>query len=121
MSLASWFRDNIGGVEEMPSDSVQIDLSPQKPRLAAVRHAPSSEDFDAWRDHFVTQFVFAAMREARAAQQQMWTEASWVSGTADPVALAEFRARADAYMALEEGTYEAFCEWAGVEPEKSGA
>lgn len=115
MSIASWFNDNFGGPDALP-DEIPIDLSPKpRPRLATVRHAPDRDSFAAWRDQPVTKFVFAAMRAAEQAQQEMWLEASWRSGTADPVALAELRARADAYASLEEATYEAFCEWAGVE------
>lgn len=90
---------------------------PPKPRLAAVRRAPSRDAFATWRDNPVTQFVFAAMSAAQRAQQEMWTDASWRSGNVDHGALIELRARADAYAALEEASYEAFCEWAGVDPE----
>ena len=88
-----------------------------KPRLAAVRAAPSREDFDAWRDHHVTQFVFAALANAAAEQRKAWTETSWEGGEADKNLLLELRVRADAYNSMQEGAYEGFCEWAGVEPE----
>jgi hypothetical protein len=44
-------------------------------------------------------------------------QASWGTGKADQNALTELRARADAYAAIEEATYDAMCEWAGVEPD----
>jgi hypothetical protein len=117
MSLVRWFRDNFGGPDGLPEE-VQIDLSPKpKPRLASVRHAPDRESFAAWRDQPVTQFVFAAMHHARLAQEEMWMQASWGTGKADQNALTELRARADAYAAIEEATYDAMCEWAGVEPD----
>src|SRR5690349_7175053 len=91
-----------------------------KPRLAAVTTAPSREAFEAWRDHPVTQFVFAALRRAAAEQRAAWTETSWISGEADKNLLSELRTRADAYTSLEEADYEGFCEWAGLEPEDAG-
>jgi hypothetical protein len=88
-----------------------------KPRLATVRSAPSREEFAAWRDHPVTQFVFAAYREQIATCEQSWLAQSWEGGTADQETLNELKARADTYAALEESDYEAFCEAVGVEPE----
>lgn len=92
-----------------------------KPRLAAVRSAPSRDEFRAWRDDPTTQFVFAALRAAQANQKAAWDELSWVRGEADEIALCEYRTRADAYAGIEEADYEAFCEWAGVQPEGQDA
>lgn len=91
-----------------------------KPRLAAVTRAPSREAFDAWRDNPVTQFVFAALRNAAKEQRAAWAEASWEGGIAEQTLLSELRCRADAYNSMQEGDYEAYCEWAGVEPEAEG-
>lgn len=88
------------------------------PRLAVVNRAPSRDAFVTWRDSPVTQFVFAALRAAAAEQKTAWDDVAWHGGTADANALAEFRTRADAYESLEAGTYEDFCRWANVEPEK---
>ena len=78
---------------------------------------PSRDAFRAWRDDPVTQFAFAALREASDAQSVAWAEASWDGGNADEKLLLELRTRADAYKSLEEADYEGFCEWLGVEPE----
>lgn len=92
-----------------------------KPRLAVVNYAPGRDDFVTWRDNAVTLFVFAALRNAAAEQKTAWDDVSWHGGEADPLLLTELRTRADAYEALEGGDYEAFCEWAGVEPEQNNA
>ena len=85
--------------------------------------APSREDFDRWREDFVTGWVFAALRKGAADQQEQWHNASWVSGAANPAndvktmsLLRELRTRADAYQAMEEASYEAFCEMNGDDP-----
>jgi hypothetical protein len=88
-----------------------------KPRLAAVRSAPSREEFAAWRDHPVTQFVFAAYRAQIETCERSWLAQSWEGGTADQKTLDDLKARADTYAALEESDYEAFCDACGVEPE----
>jgi hypothetical protein len=85
--------------------------------LAAVRSAPSREEFAAWRDHPVTQFVFVALNAAAGEQRKAWDETSWEGGSADENLLLELRVRADAYNSMQEADYEGFCEWAGVEPE----
>lgn len=88
-----------------------------KPRLAVVNHAPDRETFATWLDHPVTLFAFAALRNAAAEQKAAWDDASWHAGEADQLLLTELRTRADAYDALQAADYEAFCEWAQVEPE----
>lgn len=90
-----------------------------KPRLAAVTNAPTRDAFDAWREHPVTQFVFQALTRAAKTQETAWVEQSWDGGTADQALLSELRVRADAYNSMQEGDYEAFCEWAGVTPERA--
>jgi hypothetical protein len=115
MSLKQWFADILA---DEGIDRTQIDLAPRpKPRLVAVTHAPSRDEFRAWRDDSTTQFVFAALRAAQANQKTAWDEMAWVGGVADELALVEYRTRADAYAGLEQADYEAFCEWAGVDPE----
>ena len=106
----------VGSAPELPAFEQRV----PRPRLAVVSRAPSREEFDAWRDHPVTQFVFAGLRAAARAQKEAWADSSWEQGISSEILLNELRVRADAYSSLEEGGYEAFCEWAGVEPEPEG-
>jgi hypothetical protein len=125
MSIGSYLKQIFGpeyqtGRYDVPPVTGQVELpafEQRVPRLAAVRSAPSREEFAAWRDHPVTQFVFAAMRAVAEEQEQSWHDQSWNGGNCDPVELNGLRARADTYTSMEEGGYESFCEWAGVEPE----
>ena len=125
MSLTDYFRQIFApeelaifpsGNNGLGAKSSQKELG-IKPRLATVRSAPSREEFAAWRDHPVTLFVFAAMRAVAEEQEQSWHDQSWNGGNCDPIELNGLRARADTYTSMEEGGYESFCEWAGVEPE----
>ena len=77
---------------------------------------PSSEEFQAWRDHPLTRWVFLALERASEAQREDWLRRSWEAGEADPLALVELRTRADAYRAPFETTYEAFCEMLNETP-----
>lgn len=79
--------------------------------------APTREDFTRWLDDPITIFVFEALSTAADAQQKAWNEVSWDGGSCDAELLVELRTRADAYKSLQEGTYEAFCEWLEVDPE----
>lgn len=90
-------------------------------RAAPIRSAPSRDEFKAWRNDPTTRFVMQALRTAAETQREAWIGQSWESQKADPLALKEFRTRADAYASMEEGSYEDFCRWAGVEPEKEQA
>jgi hypothetical protein len=117
MSLATWFRDAFReGEGQIGMDSATPERKP-KPRLVVVHHAPSPDEFAAWRADPTTQFVFAAMRSAQAEQKAAWEELSWGAGNADERELIMLRTRADAYAAIEEVGYEALCEWAGIDPE----
>lgn len=115
MSLKALFAEIFSEPRSSPDPMHAI--VPRK-RRAIVDHAPTQEEFDQWRDDPVTLFVLAALRNAAAEQKEAWNEMSWHGGRADPMALAEFRTRADAYESIEAGDYTAFCEWAGVEEEK---
>lgn len=114
MSLGEWFK-KVFQLED--NSTLEIDIPRPKPTLAMARHAPAREEFKAWRDDPVTRFAFAALRQASEATRELWTETTWATGVANPQLLAELRARADAYDAIEAATYEAFCEWLGLEPE----
>lgn len=91
-------------------------LAAAKPKLASVKTAPTLEAFDAWRDHPVTQFVFAAHRQIADDNKEDWIGRSWDSGVADQKALDVMRVRADSYMAIIESDYEAYCKTLGLEP-----
>ncbi len=78
--------------------------------------APHNEEFIAWRDHPVTQFVLAACAKAADEAKAEWVETSWASRKADPQALIELITLADAYRALADTSYEGWCETMGVEP-----
>lgn len=71
---------------------------------------PSREDWEAWKENPVSQFLFLALRKAAARQQAEWLSQSWQAGKADPLALCELRTRADAYLALEETDHERWIE-----------
>ncbi len=66
----------------------------------------TSEDFDAWRDSNMTRWVMKAFRQIAEENKAAWIAASWDSGDADEISLREMRARADAYMAMAEMTFE---------------
>lgn len=122
MSLADWFRDAFQPsppvITGVISAGAEILRQKPKPKLTVVTPAPSREEFAAWRSEPITGFAFAALRAAHRAQKEQWDEASWNGGLAEQETLIMLRTRADAYAALEEADYEAFCQWAGVEPEK---
>lgn len=73
------------------------------------------DDFEAWAESPVTQWVFRAVRNAAQLQKEDWDRRSWENGEADPLALVELRARADAYSAIAETPYERMCELNGEE------
>ena len=76
---------------------------------------PSDEEFEAWRDHPITQFVMEAYRRMAAEQKAAWVEGSWEAGDANPDMLIELRTRADAYRSMSECVLDDFA--ATVKPE----
>jgi hypothetical protein len=98
------------------SSDLAQEMTP-RPRLAAVRHAPSRDDFLAWRDEPVTKFIMAALVRNADECAQQWMLASWEGGTADQRTLDGLRERADALRGIAEADYEAFCETLGLEPQ----
>lgn len=126
MSLKDWWEKTFGPLEAVPSNDGWAHYRPASTAgggspveiVNNLRSAPSREEFRAWRADPTTRFVMQALRNSAELQKAGWEAASWDSGNADPLALREFRTRADAYLSIEEGTYEDFCERAGVEPEK---
>lgn len=56
----------------------------------------SEDDFEAWKAHPVTRAVFAELTHLAEENKQRWLQLSWEGGEADPVTLADLRARAQA-------------------------
>ncbi len=78
--------------------------------------APTREDFDRWREDSVTRWVMKACQAVSEAQENEWRQISWVNGRANEAALRELRTRADAYRALFETDYFAWCGANNEEP-----
>lgn len=76
----------------------------------------TADDFARWRDDSVTRWVFKAIEAGEAENKAAWVEASWQYNNPSPQLLNELRTRADAYRALVDTTYEAWCETNGDEP-----
>lgn len=75
----------------------------------------SAEDFEAWRDNRVTQWVAEAFRIAALENKRACSETAWTTGVADQASLTECRTRADAYMAIAEMNHDDLCEMHGDE------
>lgn len=71
---------------------------------------PSRDDFARWRDDPVTRWVMKAHDVLAEDCRKEWVGISWGNGSANQPVLSALRTRADAYLALPEGTYEAYCE-----------
>ena len=78
--------------------------------MSRKRKPISAEEFDAWREDLVTQWVLAELGKAAAAQKAAWTEMSWGNGIVDPTELHILKTRADAYSVLAEVTFEDIAE-----------
>ena len=121
MSLAKWFRDAFGG-EERDGHGEQSPAcnNPARPRLAAVRIAPTRDEFAAWRNDATTRFVMAALNRNADECRDAWMSASWEGGIADQRKLDGLRERSDALLGFT-ADYEAFCETLGLEPQPEAA
>lgn len=69
------------------------------------------EEFGAWRDTLITEEVFRALALLAEKSKQRWLEHSWDGGSADPLMLADLRARAEVARDLCELTYEEIEEY----------
>lgn len=78
--------------------------------------APTSEEFQRWRDDTVTRWVFQALANTADDNKAAWSELSWEGGIADQSKLTEMKTRADAYRAIIDAPYEAHCESNGDDP-----
>jgi hypothetical protein len=120
MGLADWFREHF---RRMTSKRFAVGrrartaaFEQRVPRLAAVREAPSREEWAAWRDDPTTLFVMAALKRNAEECQEQWVRASWEGGKADQRMLDGLRERSDALLGFT-GNYDAFCETLGLEPD----
>lgn len=85
----------------------------------APRAPFSREDWEAWRDSPMAQWLFRATAEFSQTLKAEWVALSWGQGKADPLVLCELRTRADAYEALVAMDYDRLCELHGVAPVES--
>ena len=77
-----------------------------------------TEDFEQWRAHPVTEAVTRALVMLAERNKARWIELSWGGGQADPLVLAELRARAEGALDLSELTVEELNEVLDEEPSK---
>jgi hypothetical protein len=66
----------------------------------------TEEDFIAWRDNPVTQWVMEAYRISAAMCEQEWTTASWQFGNANQRTLDELRNKAMTFASIYEATFD---------------
>lgn len=64
----------------------------------------------------MTAWFLKALASEAEEQKALWSEISWESGKADPLALAEFRGKSLALRSAVEATYEGLCEIHGQDP-----
>lgn len=76
---------------------------------------PTREDFDRWRDDFVTRWILGACEIYATEQEAEWHRVSWINGGCSEKLLIELRTRADAYRALAETDYTAWLAANGQE------
>ena len=74
--------------------------------------APDIDDFNEWRGHPVTEWVFAMCTKQAGMMREKWAAQVWESGAVDPLALMEARVRADCYMALPDSSYD---DWSAID------
>lgn len=131
MSLPNWFTDIFAesrmtglqgrGEALMAEVGRNMDAAVRsQPRLAAVRTAPSRDEFAAWRDDPTTQFVMNALFRNAEECREHWLALSWESGEADQRKLDALRERSDALLGFT-ADYDAFCITLNLEPEPTDA
>ena len=70
-----------------------------------MKKPPSADEFETWADNPVTLWVMDAYDKLADEQRAAWLVASWDGNQANPLLLAELRARADAYRSMGESEY----------------
>lgn len=64
------------------------------------------EEFESWRANPVTEAVFAALAQLAEEAKRKWLTLSWEGGQADPLVLADLRARAEIISDVRDVTFE---------------
>lgn len=63
------------------------------------------DEYEAWREHPVSQAVFAELRELAENRKQLWITKSWETGDVDERALAMLRGQAEGFSFLPNADY----------------
>jgi hypothetical protein len=79
------------------------------------------DDFEAWRAHPITEAVSKALVLLAERNKQKWIDASWGGGIADPLVLADLKARAEMAQDLSELTFEELEQTLDDKPERNTA
>lgn len=79
------------------------------------------EDFEAWRAHPVTEAVSKALVILAERNKQKWIDVSWDGNQADPLVLADLKARHEVALDLSELTLEELREALDEKPERNTA
>lgn len=80
------------------------------------------DDFDAWRAHPVTEAVNKALVILAERNKQKWIDTSWIGKVADPLVLADLKARYEVALDLSELSFEELSEVIDDEkPERNNA
>jgi hypothetical protein len=74
--------------------------------MARKKKPITAEEFAAWLADPVTEVVIKAHADMAEQLKQGWLDATWLTGTADPLLLIQLKTRADAYLAIAECSYE---------------
>lgn len=122
MGFADWVKDVFQPDPPLVNTGVMeagMAMLRPKPRIAALRYAPSRDEFAVWRADPTTEFVMAALARNAEECREEWLALSWGSGEADQRKLDGLRERSDALLGFTAG-YEAFCETLQLEPEPGG-
>lgn len=69
------------------------------------------EDFELWRANPVTEIVLKVFAGLGELAKQKWLEESWDKGNADPVLLADLRARAEVIDDFHKLSFEDMEKW----------
>lgn len=66
---------------------------------------PSEDEYLAWRNDPTTRFIFGVCRKTAHEVFNGWVQGAWMTGRCDEKELTQQRAKADAYLALEQCDY----------------
>ena len=73
------------------------------------------DDFAAWAEHPVTQWILSAFGSQADALREGWIEGAWNADRLDPVEKTRAHTRWDILSQVADLTYETACEYAGQE------